>query len=145
MQREWFGNLTKELGVKPQILESDIKDMAWVWDEAVSEIHQPSARVVFYTLRAMTRSYLRGRGLRMGNWQGWEKHSFTETMLMMCLVGYVTGEEGTVFEALRQAGLSSVESFLDRFIRDTAECKGKKRELDILEQVRRMLDEQEGG
>ena len=72
----------------------------------------------------------------MGNWQGWGKHGFTETM--------VAGKEGTVLEALRQAGLSSVESFLDRLVRETTEYQETERDPDILQQVKRMLDEQEG-
>jgi len=140
--QKWFGNLTQELGVKPKILEGDIRDMTWVWEEAVTYIPRPSVLAVFYTLRAITRSYLRGRALRMGNWQGWEKHSFTETMLMLCLIGYVTSEEGAVFDALREAGLGSMESFLERFILETAGCKARKKRFDILEEVRRMLDEQ---
>jgi len=127
--------LPRQLGIKKQILEADIRDMAWVWEEAVGEICQPSPRAVFSILRVGTRSYLRGRGLRMGNWQGWEQHGLTESWLMMCLISYVVKESsGHTFRALRQAGLTSIEAFVESMRRHL-----KAKEFDILVEVRQML------
>jgi hypothetical protein len=98
------------LGVKSRIIEADIKDLAWVWEETLSQARFADPRLAFYVLRALSRSYLRGRDLRMGNHQGLRRHEVTEAKLMRILVGYAAGE--IIFGCLHEVGVISLQSFI---------------------------------
>jgi hypothetical protein len=118
-------------GVKSRIVEADIKDLAWVWEETLSQARFADPRLAFYVLRAISRSYLRGRDLRMGNHQGLWRHQWTEAGLMTILVKYVADDN--VFDCLHQAGVTSVKAFTSAL----------NTYFDILDEANRIL--QEGG
>ena len=106
---ESLETLSTTLGVKSRTVEADIKDLAWLWEETLSEAKFADPRLAFYVLRAVSRSYLRGRNLRMGNSQGLQRHQSKESMLMRILVRYVAGE--SIFDCLHETGVTSTESF----------------------------------
>ena len=106
---ESLETLSTALGVKSRIVNADIKDLAWLWEETLKEANFADPRLAFYVLRAVSRSYLRGRNLRMGNFKGLWRHQWTEVGLMTILVRYVSDDE--VFDCLHKAGVTSVKSF----------------------------------
>ncbi len=106
---ESFETLSATLGVKSRIVRADIKDLARSWEEPLKDAKFADPRLAFYVLKAVSRSYLRGRNLRMGNSQGLQRHQSKEAMLMKILVRYVAGE--SVFDCLQEIGVTSLESF----------------------------------
>ncbi len=121
--------LSVALGVKGPIIEADIKDLAWVWEETIRGANSTEPRLAFYVLRGVSRSYLRGRNLRMGNFKGLWRHEWTEVGLMTILVRYVSEE--TVFGCLHKAGVTSVKSFTSAL----------NSYFDILNEANRILEE----
>ncbi len=106
---ESLETLSTTLGVKSRIVRADIKDLARSWEEPLKDAKFADPRLAFYVLKAVSRSYLRGRNLRMGNSQGLQRHQSKEAMLMRILVRYVAGE--SVFDCLHEIGVTSAESF----------------------------------
>ncbi len=126
---ESLETLSSTLGVKSPIVEADIKDLAWLWEKTLSEAKFADPRLAFYVLRAVSRSYLRGRNLRMGNFQGLNRHQLKQVALMTVLVLYVSDD--AAFDCLHQAGVTSVKAFasvLDSYF-------------DILDDANRILKE----
>ena len=121
--------LSATLGVKSRIVKADIKDLARSWEEPLRDAKFADPRLAFYVLITVSRSYLRGRNLRMGNSQGLQRHQSKEAMLMRILVRYVAGE--SVFHCLHQAGVTSVLSF--------ASALGSY--FDIVDEAHRVLQE----
>ncbi len=107
---ESLETLSTTLGVKSRIVKADIKDLARSWEEPLKDAKFADPRLAFYVLKAVSRSYLRGRNLRMGNSQGLQRHQSKESMLMRILVRYVAGE--AVFDCLHEIGVTSEESFV---------------------------------
>jgi len=128
---ESLETLSTMLGVKSRIIEADIKDLAWVWEETLSQAKFADPKLAFYVLRAVSRSYLRGRDLRMGNHQGLWRHQWKEAALMTVLVQYVSDDD--VFDCLHQAGVISIKSFTSAL----------NSYFDIVDEANRIL--QEGG
>ena len=126
---ESLETLSTALGVKSRIVNADIKDLAWLWEEALKEANFADPRLAFYVLRAVSRSYLRGRNLRMGNFKGLWRHQWTEVGLMTILVRYVSDDE--VFDCLHKAGVTSVKSFTSAL----------NSYFDILNEANRILQE----
>ena len=131
MDIESLGALSTMLGVINRIVEADIKELAWLWEETLRQAKFADPRLAFYVLRALSRSYLRGRNLRMGNSHGFLRHQWTEAVLTTVLVKYVADD--TVFDCLHQAGVTSVLSF--------ASALGSY--FDIVDEANRIL--QQGG
>lgn len=119
------------LAIKPKVLSADIKDMAWAWEETVGAIRQPSPKVLVSTLRAITKSYLRGHGVRMGNYQGIKQHERKLVLVMISITDYVISDN--VFESLHQAGITSVNFWIDI-------AEKREERLNILDEVKRLLD-----
>ncbi len=109
IDKESIEYLGKTLSVKGRLVEADIKDLGWLWEQTLSEATFADPRLAFYVLIAIGRAYLRGRNVRMGNSQGLVRHQWTEVGLMTILVRYVADE--TVFDCLHQAGVTSVAAF----------------------------------
>jgi len=126
---ELLDALSTALGVKSPIIKADIKDLAWLWEETLKEANFADPRLAFYVLRSVSRSYLRGRNLRMGNFKGLWRHQWTEVGLMTILVRYVSDDE--VFDCLHKAGVTSVKSFTSAL----------NSYFDILNEANRILQE----
>jgi len=129
MDIESLETLSATLGVKSPIVEADIKDLAWLWEETLSEAKLADPRLAFYVLRAVSRSYLRGRNLRMGNFHGLNRHQLKQVALMTVLVLYVSDD--AAFDCLHQAGVTSVKSFTSVL----------NSYFDILDEANRILQE----
>ena len=123
--------LSTTLGVKNRIVKADIRDLARSWEEPLKDAKFADPRLAFYVLKAVSRSYLRGRNLRMGNSQGLQRHLWKEAMLMRILVRYVAEE--SIFDCLHEIGVTSVESF----------ASALSSYFDIADEANRIL--QEGG
>jgi len=123
--------LSTTLGVKNRIVKADIRDLARSWEEPLKDAKFADPRLAFYVLKAVSRSYLRGRNLRMGNSQGLQRHLWKEAMLMRILVRYVAEE--SIFDCLHEIGVTSAESF----------ASALSSYFDIADEANRIL--QEGG
>ncbi len=106
---ESLETLSTTLGVKSRIVRADIKNLARSWEEPLKDAKFADPRLAFYVLKAVSRSYLRGRNVRMGNSQGLQQHQSKESMLMRILVRYVAVE--SIFGCLHEIGVTSTESF----------------------------------
>jgi len=71
--------ITSDFGID----ESDLKDLAWSWYFTTQEIEYISAKNALAILAAIVGAYLRGCGIRMGNHQGFDKHSDKKILLMV--------------------------------------------------------------
>jgi len=131
MDVESLETLSDALGVKSRIVKADIKDLARSWEEPLKDAKFADPRLAFYVLKAVSRSYLRGRNLRMGNSQGLQRHLWKEAMLMRILVRYVADE--AIFDCLHEIGVTSLESF----------ASALNSYFDIVDEANRIL--QEGG
>ena len=131
MDTKSLENLCTMLNAKSRIVEADLKELAWLWEETLKEAKFADPRLAFYVLRAVSRSYLRGRNLRMGNSHGFLRHQWKEAALITILVGYVSDD--AVFDCLHQAGVTSIKSFTSAL----------SSYFDVLNEANRIL--QEGG
>ena len=131
MDTESLETLCTMLNAKSRIVEADLKELAWLWEETLKEAKFADPRLAFYVLRALSRSYLRGRNLRMGNSHGFLRHQWKEAALITILVGYVSDD--AVFDCLHQAGVTSIKSF----------ASALSSYFDVLDEANRIL--QKGG
>lgn len=128
--------LAEVLGIKPRVLEADIKDMAWVWEETVEdmELHNPLAALD--VLRAMAKAYIRGRNCRMGSYQGLWKHLPTKSAVMRHVMRYASEEIAKshfIFRSLHDCGLTSVDEFLETARQMSEERNLRQEEKERLE------------
>ena len=74
-----------KIAITPEfdIDESDLNDLAWSWYFTTQEIEYISAKNALAILNAIIGAYLRGCGIRMGNHQGFDKHSDKKILLMV--------------------------------------------------------------
>lgn len=126
-----------DLGVKSRILEADIKELAWSWEEVISNIDSPTPPVLLTVLGYLVRAYLRGRNVRMGNYQGIARHVWKKTAIVRLVIDCAAKDE--VLESLHKAGVTSADGFRDAVLNST-----RADDYDVLEEVRRFL-EGEGG
>ena len=124
---EYYDSLAVELKVKTRVLESDIKDMAWLWEELAEGIGNNPA-LLLNILGSLVKAYLRGRNIRMGNWQGICQHTKKRQTLKKMVIQYVASDE--CFENLHKAGVTSVEEFMHA---------ARHPKQDIMKQVREIL------
>jgi len=110
MDTEALEMLSSILKVKSRVIEADIRELAWLWDETIKDARFGDPRLAYAVLQSLSRSYLRGHGLKMGNMQGLLKHLPVESKVMILIVGHVS--EKPMFESLHQAGVTSAESFI---------------------------------
>ena len=106
--------LAKELGTTKTVLDSDINDMGWTWEFLVASMDHPSIKPVLDSLRAICRSYLRGRDVRCGNLQGFERNRTTLAVLSCYIIIHICEGGKILYEALHEAGVDSLENFSDR-------------------------------
>ena len=55
--------------------QSDVKDISWRWHHTITSIEYLSGKNALVVLDSIVHAYMRGRGYKMGNRQGLEKHS----------------------------------------------------------------------
>lgn len=125
------------LGVKTHVLQADIKELAWTWEEVISNIDSPTPPLLLTVLGYLVKSYLRGRNVRMGNYQGIARHVWKKTAIVRLVIDCAAKDE--VLESLHKAGVTSTDGFRDAVLNST-----RADDYDVLQEVRRFL-EGEGG
>ena len=119
-------------------LEADVHDIAWSW-ESVMESNTGSIKQAIITLFHLASVYLRGRGYRMGNYQGLRKNGFKAAMLCTEVARYVVGEGNIIFPSLHLLGFSSLDSTLEIIARGLATTQ-----IDIIAEANRILRQKRG-
>ena len=180
MKRLTVDDLASTLGIKKKVLEADIRDLAWLWEETMGdmELHNPLSALD--VLNTIAKAYIRGRNCRMGSYQTLWKHLPTKAAVMYHLAKYVSEKNAPErvyawFPHLRACGVTSVDGFLEMGRRLNAERtlrqdeeerrereeakemgqqklrniiegmrKEKGKQYDILEDIRRMVDNERG-
>ena len=135
MDREKLDSLSTVLGVKSQVLEADIKELVWFWEEIVEGISSTSPELVLLVLTYLCKAYLRGRNVRMGNYQGIWRHIDKKAAAIMLTIEHVAGDKYG-FDSLHKAGVTSVREF-----RDAVMGFAKDKNYDILDEVKQFLNE----
>ncbi len=121
------------LGVKPHVLQADIKELAWSWEEVIRNIDSPTPLLLLTVLGYLVKAYLRGRNVRMGNYQGIARHVWKKTAIVRLVIDCAAKDE--VLESLHKAGVTSTDGFRDAVLNST-----RTDGYDILEEVKRFLE-----
>ncbi len=140
MNKERLESTSGVLGVKSHVLEADIKELAWCWEMAVEDIDSPSPGALHSILSFLAKAYLRGRNIRMGNYQGLWRHLHKKGDIMRLVIEYV-GEEKYLFDTLHKLGVLSVEKFMDAIITYERSRPDPERNYDILDEAEKILRE----
>jgi hypothetical protein len=95
--------------------EADITYLAREWEDLVAIIEYPTRSFIISSLWALAKTYLRGQGIRMGNWQGFKKHSVKTSELAVAVMKRIAKDEGNErhFPTLARLGFGSEESMLE--------------------------------
>jgi hypothetical protein len=161
-ERPTVDELASALGIKRKVLEADIRDLAWLWEETMGdmELHNPLSALD--VLNAIAKAYIRGRNCRMGSYQTMWKHLPTKAAVMYHLAKYVSEENNrayVIFPYLNTCGVKSLEEFLEmagrlntertlrqheekRREREEAKEAGQQKARDFMEKLRK---KKEGG
>lgn len=131
-------SLSTTLRVPRRNLDQDIRQLAYAWDEALAAAEMPAVNQAFPCLCALVRMYLRGRGLRMGNYQGYKRHGLTSAMMATVVVMTVIEEGPIIFPLLHKLGFDSWDT-----ARET--LRGQVGGFDILSAAEDILNQKEGG
>lgn len=161
-----INEVASTLGIKPRVLSADIKELAWLWEEAMEDVQAMNPLAAMDTLNPIVKAYLRGKGIRMGNWQGIWRHCTTKAHVAR-LVILQASQECELFKRLSACGVGSLDDFLTEARRLSCEreelqervaedqkadarrrvdelvrkrWQGQPQPYDILEDVKRMVD-----
>ena len=140
-ERPKVNELASCLGIKPKVLEADIRDLAWLWEMTMGDMDLRNPLGALDVLNAIARAYIRGRNCRMGSYQTLWKHLPTKAAMIYHLARYVSEENAPElayvrFTCLRACGVTSVDDFLDLVHRLSME-RNRRRE----EEQRRKAEE----
>lgn len=132
--------LASTLGIKKKVLEADIRDLAWLWEATMNNLHNPLSALD--VLNAIAKAYIRGRNCRMGSYQTLWKHLPTKAAVMYHLTKYVADENASyaVFPHLRACGVTSVDGFFAGARAVEKLSKEAERRYDILDEIKRLID-----
>jgi len=116
-ERPKVNELASCLGIKPKVLEGDIRDLAWLWEMTLGDMDLHNPLGALDVLAAIARAYIRGRNCRMGSYQTMWKHLPTKAAMIYHLIRYVCEENDperayVPFPHLHACGLTSVNEFL---------------------------------
>jgi hypothetical protein len=137
-RNEMLERTADDLGIKSHILQADIKGLAWLWEQIISEVHSPAPSLLLTVLRHLVKAYLRGRDFRMGNYQGIKRHLWKKTAIMRLVTECAAKDKE--LDSLHKAGVISVGVFREAVIRST-----EAPDYNVLEEVKQFLEEEEGG
>ena len=157
-KRPEVDELASSLGIKPKVLETDIRDLAWLWEMTMGDMDLRNPLSALDVLNAIAKAYIRGRNCRMGSYQTMWKHLPTKAAMIYHLAEYVSKENVSElaysrFPHLRACGVTSVDEFLaqvnklsiersrrqeEEEIRKTEEVKktGQQKVKDIIQNLR---------
>jgi len=137
-RNEVLDRTADDLGIKSRVLQADINELAWFWEELISEVHSPAPSSLLTVLGYLVNAYLRGRDFRMGNYQGIKRHLWKKTAIMRLVIDCAAKDK--VLDSLHKAGVTSAEAFREAVIRSTGVS-----DYDVLEEVKQFLAEEERG
>ena len=103
--------------------------MAWLWWEELAEVIGNNPTLLLDVLDNLVTAYLRGRNIRMGNWQGICQHIEKKRTLRKLIIKHVAGDK--CFENLHRAGVTSLEEFIHA---------ARYSKQDIMSQVKEILE-----
>lgn len=135
-RNERLEQAAESLGVKPHVLQADIKELAWSWEGVISNIDSPSPPLLLTVLGYLVKSYLRGRNFRMGNYKGFTRHAWKKTAIVRLVIDCAAKDN--VLESLHKAGVTSADGFRDAVL-NSMRTAG----YDILEDIRQFLEKEE--
>lgn len=108
--------LAFSLGIKKKVLETDVKDMAWLWEVTAGDMELCDPLGALDVLNAIVTAYIRGGNCRMGSWQASWKHLPTKAAMIYHLAKYVSEKNApggyAWFPHLRDCGVSSIDDYL---------------------------------
>ena len=157
-KRPGIEELASTLGIKPKVLEADIKDLAWLWEITMEDMELINPLSALDIANTITKAYIRGRNCRMGSYQTLWKHLPTKSGVMYHLARYVSEENSkerfTMFPRLRDCGVTSTDEFLsiagrmnakrtrkqeenERREREEEKAKGQQKVQDFMERMRK--------
>jgi len=133
MQRPTIDELASTLGIKKKVLEADIRDLSWLWEETMEDMELYNPLSALDVLSVIAKAYIRGRNCRMGSYQTLWKHLPTKAAVMYHLARYVSEENAPEvayahFPHLRDCGVTSVDKFLEMARRLSVERSLKQEE-----------------
>jgi hypothetical protein len=103
---ERLEGLSLLIGVAVEELHGDVKNLAWDWELLFWKTHSHSA----YILHGLVDAYLRGRGFRTRNIQGYKRHGSKLSMLCTTVIEYVVEKGQLLFPTLHEYGYNSLEN-----------------------------------
>lgn len=135
-ERPKVNELASYLGIKPKVLEGDIRDLAWLWEMTIEDMGHHNPLSALDVLNAIARAYIRGRNCRMGSYQTMWKHLPTKAAMIYHLTRYVCEENDPErayipFPHLRACGLTSVNEFLTLINKLSMERNRRQEEEEI--------------
>jgi len=135
-KRPEVDGLASSLGIKPKVLEADIRDLAWLWEMTMGDMDLHNPLSALDVLNAIARAYIRGRNCRMGSYQTMWKHLPTKAAMIYHLVKYVSEENTSepayaCFPCLRACGVTSVDEFLAQVKKFSMERTRRQEEEEI--------------
>jgi len=105
--------LTQELGINYSTLTADLRELAWLWEDLVARLDYCTFKLAAAILFSLVKAYMRGRGFKTGNFQGFRRHSLKYTLLVRSVVELVVNG-GSFYESLQNVGFNSVDRILPR-------------------------------
>jgi len=105
--------IAKQLGLSKSTLRVDVKSLAWEWQELVFSLDYCSGKLAIFMLFSLVKAYMRGRGFKMGNYQGYLRHHEKSTFLVTEVIDVVL-KGGAVYESLQKFGFTSAADILSR-------------------------------
>ena len=117
MQQPTDDELASTLGIKKKVMEADIRDLAWLWEQTMGDMELRNPLSALDVLNAIAKAYIRGRNCRMGSYQTLWKHLPTKAAVMYHLAKCVSEKNVPErvyawFPHLRDCGVTSVDEFL---------------------------------
>ena len=145
-KRPEVNELASSLGIKPKVLEADIRDLAWLWEMTLGDMNLRNPLSALDVLNAIARAYIRGRDRRMGSYQTMWKHLPTKAAMIYHLAKYVSEENTSEpaysrFPHLRACGVTSIDEFLALVNKLSMERTRRQEE----EEIRKVEDAKKAG
>jgi len=130
-----FQSVCSQLNLRKNILLGDIRDIAYHWDNIMEEAEKPRCKAIFNTLHGLTRSYLRGRNIRMGSWLNSRRYSDLDSMLTLLVFEFVIARGDTWYQKLHKLGINSMKN--------TVELMMHYFDPDIIEQAEQIIRQED--
>ena len=140
MTENFITALALVLKHSPTRISGDISELAWQWENLIQATpHDTSVqRHALILLHGLVYAYLRGLGYRMGNIQGFRKHSYKLALLCTEITKHVIEEGPIILPKLHAYGFTSPDKALDLMKEEISASK------DILDVAEEILQQKQG-